>query len=282
MNSSLVQPVLALLGYPIVGNPNQYVVEQALLHHQLDCRYLSFEVPPEKLGDAIRGMQAMGFRGGNCASPHQAAVLEFLPRLTPAAEFAGAVNCIYRDGETLVGENTEGKAFLEALRRRLDPAGKRIVLLGTGHTARAIAIELAPTRPAEIALVTPDEESGRLLVEVLLNKFQVQASLLAFQDGVTLPADVSILVDADPSNPTAPSIAALLAPEAIPGEMVVADVAFNPPHARFLHEAAEKGCRTIDGLEIFIDQTALNFRLWMGTDPDRAVLRDAAEEFLEL
>jgi shikimate dehydrogenase len=64
--------------------------------------------------------------------------------------------------------------------------------------------------------------------------------------------------------------------------MVVADVAFNPPHAQFLHEATEKGCRTIDGLEIFIDQTALNFRLWMGIDPDRAVLRDAAEEFLEL
>ena len=123
------------------------------------------------------------FRGGNCASPHQTAALEFLPRLTPAAEFAGAVNCIYREGETLVGENTEGKGFLEALRRRLDPAGKRIVLLGTGHTARAIAIELAPTRPAEIALVTQDEESGRLLIEALVNKFQVQASLLAFQDG---------------------------------------------------------------------------------------------------
>ena len=65
-------------------------------------------------------------------------------------------------------------------------------------------------------------------------------------------------------------------------ELLVADVAANSPHAWLLSKAAERGCQTVDGLTMFIEQAAIGFQLWTGVDPSREVLREAVEEFLEL
>ena len=80
MSNATLQPILAVLGHGLSANPSQYMLEKAFAHHQLDWRYLSLDVAPEHLADAVRGMRAMGFRGGNCAEPHKQAVLEHLDR----------------------------------------------------------------------------------------------------------------------------------------------------------------------------------------------------------
>ena len=84
---------------------------------------MTLEVAPADLGDAVRGMLAMGFQGGVCAEPHKQAVLAHLQRTTETAALVGAANCIYREENQLVGDNTEGKGMLEALRGKIDPAG---------------------------------------------------------------------------------------------------------------------------------------------------------------
>ena len=89
----------------VAGNPTQYMMEKSFVHHGLDWRYLTLEVSPENLGEAIRGVRALGFRGANITKPHKVPVLEYLDRLTDAAALIGAVNCIVRDGQQLrVGE----------------------------------------------------------------------------------------------------------------------------------------------------------------------------------
>ena len=88
--SPSVQEVCCLFGQPVAGNPTQYMIEKAFLHHHLEWRYLTLEVTPEDLGDAVRGMRAMGFRGGNVTQPHKVAVLPFLDRLSDAARLMGA------------------------------------------------------------------------------------------------------------------------------------------------------------------------------------------------
>ena len=282
MSSSSVQPIVALLGLPVAGNPAQYMFEQAFIHHGLDWRYLSLEISPEGLADAVRGMRAMGFRGGNCTEPHKQAIAPYLDRITQPAELTGAVTCVYREANALVGENTEGRGFLEALRRRTDPAGKRAVLVGAGRMARAIAVELALAKAAQIVVVNRSEPSGRALVELLSGKLATAASLVVWDQPYQVPAETQVLVDAtspdgrDPAEPLALDLGRL-APETI-----VADVTFNPPRTWLLHEASERGCPTIDGLEMFIEQAVLNFRLWTTIDPDPTVLREAVEEFLEL
>src|SRR5687768_16946420 len=119
------------------------MMERAFAHQGLDWRYLTLEVLPEHLGDAVRGLRALGFRGGNITKPHKCEVIQYLDGTSEAAGLMGAVNCIDRDGEKLIGENTDGKGFVQSLRGVTDPAGKRIVILGAGGAARAIAVELA-------------------------------------------------------------------------------------------------------------------------------------------
>ncbi len=276
-----VQPILALLGHPVGGNPTQFMLEKAFLHHQLDWRYLSLEVLPEDLGDALGGMRAMGFRGGNLTDPHKDRAAGLLGRFAPAAELTGVVNCLVCDDQGLLGENTEGRGVLEALRRRLDPAGRRAVILGAGRMARAITVELAWAKAAEIVVVSRNEASGRTVLE-LAGRLETPASLVLWADRYAVPADVGVLIDATSAGREDPDAPCCLALENLSNETAVADVRFNPPRTWLLREAAERGCPTIDGLEIYVEQAAVSFRLWTGVDPDRTVLREAVEEFLEL
>ena len=93
----------------------------------------------------MRGMRAMNFRGINLTIPHKVEVLQHLDKITPEAATIGAVNTVVRDGDDLIGTNTDGKGFLTALKfdAKLDPAGKRVVFLCAGGAARAMSVELA-------------------------------------------------------------------------------------------------------------------------------------------
>jgi shikimate dehydrogenase len=144
------------MGQPVAGNPTQFMMERAFAAARLDWRYLTLEVPPEKLNDAILGMRAMGFKGANLTIPHKVAVIEHLDEIGKTAELIGAVNCVRRDGDRLIGENTDGTGFLTSLQEIVDPCDKKIVLLGAGGAARAIAVELAQAKPGEITVVNRD------------------------------------------------------------------------------------------------------------------------------
>src|SRR5690349_15241673 len=122
MPSTSLQEFVCCLGQPVAGNPTQYMMEKAFAAAGLDWRYLTCEVPPEKLADAMRGLRALGFKGANFTIPHKVAVIQHLDSLSPAAELMGAVNCMNRvdkSGSTgvspvLIGENTDGKGFYQS------------------------------------------------------------------------------------------------------------------------------------------------------------------------
>src|SRR3712207_3616442 len=94
--------LIALFGQPVAENPTGYMQEAAFAVAGADFRYITIEVAPPDLPDAVRGMRAMGFRGANCTIPHKVAALPLLDRLSPAARAIGAVNTIVRDGAELV------------------------------------------------------------------------------------------------------------------------------------------------------------------------------------
>jgi shikimate dehydrogenase len=111
-----IQEIVCVFGQPVAGNPTQYIMEKAFAKAGLDWRYLTLEVAPLDLADAVRGLRAMGFRGCNLTIPHKVAVLRHLNRLSDAAQLMGAVNCVNRQGDELVGENTDGKGFVHRSR----------------------------------------------------------------------------------------------------------------------------------------------------------------------
>lgn len=283
MSVSTVQPVLALLGYSLGGNPTQYMVEKALDYHELDWRFLSLEVAPDDLADAIRGMKAMGFSGGSCARPHKQLVLPFLDGVRETAQLVGAANCLVRDeDDRLLGENTEGRALVAAIRQRTDPAGKRAVLLGAGAAARSIAVELALAKAAEIVIVNRSEEPGRQLAKLVEERLGVPASFVAWDKEYEVPPETELLINATSIAAGNEDARLAVVFDELPEEAILADVTFNPPYTWLMRQATERRLSWIDGLETLIMQQAINLKLWTGVDVDKDVMREAVEEFLEL
>jgi shikimate dehydrogenase len=274
------QELVALFGRPVDENPTQAMIEAAFAAAGLDWRYLTIEVAPGDLADAVRGARAMGFRGFNCTIPHKIAVVEHLDRLSRAAELIGAVNTVVRRGDELAGENTDGAGFLAALRARRDPAGARVVVLGAGGAARAIAVELALAGAAAITIVNRGAERGRELGDVL-SGLVGELHLAELGAGYPVPAAADLVVNAT-SIGLYPDVAAKVPLDLgeVAGRALVADVIPNPPETRFLREAAALGCETLDGLEMLVEQGRIGFHLWTGVEPDADVMREALRRAL--
>ena len=281
MPKSPLQEICALIGQDVAGNPTQYMMEKLFIHHGLDWRYLTLDVAPRNLGDAIRGIRALGFRGANITKPHKVPVIEYLDRLSDAAALIGAVNCITRDGDKLVGENTDGKGFLESLRGILDPRGKRVVLLGAGGAARAIAVELALSGAASITLLNRSAERGQSLVDRLNEKTSTAAVLLVWQGDFRVPSDTDVLVNATSIGLNDDEARVPVSLDDAPRSMVVADVIASPPTTNLLRKSRQRGHKTLDGVGMIVNQGAIGFKLWTGIDADIQVMREAAEEFVE-
>lgn len=283
VSDETLQEIVCCMGQPVAGNPTQFMMEAAFEAAGLDWRYLTLEVPPERLGDAVRGMRAMGFRGGNFTIPHKVAVLEHLDELSEAAELMGAVNCIAiaEDGR-IRGENTDGKGFLESLRSLVEPEGKRVVLFGAGGAARAIAVEIGLAKAAEITIVNRTAERAAPLVSLLQERVGVSTHYAAWEGDYAIPEGTDVVINATSIGLSDPEARVAVDGSTFREGMVAADVIFNPPETIFLKEAAAGGCQTLDGLGMLVHQGVIGFQLWTGVDPDASVMREALEEFLEL
>ena len=250
------------------------MMEAAFHHHGLHTRYINMEVSPENLADAVRGAKAQGYLGFNCSLPHKIAVIDHLDGLAPSASIIGAVNCAVRqpDGRWL-GENTDGKGFLESLRPIINPAGQHVVIFGAGGAARAIAVELALAGTSRITLINRNPDRAAPLA-ALLAPLVPEVVSLPLSHPTQLPPDASIVINAT-SVGLFPNVSTSLPVTGFLPHMIVADVIPNPPNTAFLNLAASAGCQTLDGLGMLVNQGALNISYWLGISPDRSIMRAA-------
>ena len=215
----------------------------------------------------------MQWAGFNCSIPHKVAVIEHLDELASSAAIIGAVNCVVRRDGRLIGENTDGQGFVTSLRTVVDPAGKRVVVLGAGGAARAIAVETALAGASSITVVNVDRRRGGELAHLLDVRTPAAAAYVPWDGPVRLPDGTDIVVNATPVG-LYPDVDARvdLDVDSLRPEMVVADVIPNPPSTHLLRDAAARGCRTIDGLGMLVNQGVLGIKLWTGIDVDSAVM----------
>jgi shikimate dehydrogenase len=219
---------------------------------------------PEDLGNAMLGVRAFGMRGVNLTIPHKVAVIRHLDETAPDAAIIGAVNTVRREGDKLIGENTDGKGFLCGVRDAgLDPKGKRAVVLGAGGAARAIVTELALAGAADVLVVNRFAERGATMAAEVASSTNAPIRFQAWQGYYPVSADADILVNATsiglyPNSDAMPPVDL----NAAHPRMLVCDAVFNPPETRLIATARQQGLPVVDGLAMLVYQGAIAFELW--------------------
>jgi shikimate dehydrogenase len=285
MPANFKAELVACLGQPVSENPTGVMQEAAFRALGLNWRYLTVEVAPAGLADAIRGVRAFGMRGINLTIPHKVAVIPYLDEIAPEAATIGAVNTVRREGDRLIGENTDGKGFLRGVRvdAGVSPAGKRAIVLGAGGAARAIATELALADVADLLVVNRSVERGRAMVDDLARKTGRPMRFAPWNGAYAIPGDADLLVNAT-SIGLYPDIDAM-PPVDLAGaqrSLLVCDAVFNPPETRLLAAARARGLAVLDGLSMLVYQGVIGFQLWTGEIPPQDVMKQALRAALGL
>ncbi len=281
MTSAGLQEVVCCLGDVVAGNPLQYVVEKALTHLALDdWRCLTFQVASDQLADAVRGAKAFGFRGIHPAGSLQSGIVTLLDELTPLAQRSGRVDFVIRNDEKFVGDCLLGRSVLATVGDASLFAGKRAVILGSGGMARSLAAALADAKVGEITIVARHPGRGQELADFVSNELQVKSQLDIWVGDFDLDRDVAFVfnattIGASDLEARVPVVLGRLAPSA-----VVIDAAGNPPQTKLMRDAAQHGCRTVDGLAILLEQTVAVLQKWTKAEAPRDIMREALEEFL--
>jgi shikimate dehydrogenase len=273
--------LVGVFGHPVAENPGVVIQEAAFADLGLArWRFLTID----DLGAAIQGLKAFKMRGANCTIPHKIEVLKYLDVVAPSAKLIGAVNTIINDGGKLTGENTDGKGFMIALEGAgVASHGKRVVVLGAGGAARAICVELAlaGARKLTIVNVPRDTHLAESLVRTLREGTKVEVEYVPWDGPYRVPADTDVLVNATsiglyPNVNDKPS----LDYDSIGRGVYVQDVIPNPAFTPFLQEAERRGLRWQSGLNMLVNQAALNIVMWTGKQPNKDVMRKALEDAL--
>ena len=281
-STSFLNELVGSMSQGAAGNPTVAMIEAAFAHHGLPWRYINMEVTPADLGEAVRGAKAMGFRGFNCSLPHKVTVIPHLDGLGESAAVMGAVNTVVRRGDQLIGENTDGKGFLRSLAAVTDPKSKSVVLFGAGGAARAIAVEMALAGITKLTLVNRSEARGRELFQLLQDKLNLNVELVIWNGDYQIPAGTDIVINATSIGLYDAEARLNLDINTLQPGMVAADVIGNPPRTRFIRDAEARGCRTLDGLGMLVNQGIVAVQYWTGIEPDAGVMRKALERALGL
>ena len=275
--------LVGVFGDPVDGNPTCVLEEAGFAAAGLNYRYITCRVDVAQLGDAMKGMRALGMKGVNLTMPHKIAVIEHLDGLTEAARIIGAVNTVFLQDGKYIGENTDGKGFVRSVKDAGIPLeGKVVTILGAGGAAKAIGVECALAGASKINIVNRNRERGEALVGTISKNTAAGAAYFPWEGTVQLPADTDILINGTcvglvPDVDACPDINY----DGIKPGMPVCDVVFNPAMPLFLQKAEAKGAKVLTGLGMLVNQGALNFELWTGVEAPREVMMEALQKEFE-
>lgn len=282
MDISAATKLYAVIGDPIEHSLSPTMHNVAFRRLNLDSVYLAFRVRPKSLQKAITGMKSLGILGFNVTVPHKVSVMRYLDKIDDEAVKIGAVNTVVNKDGTLIGYNTDGLGALTALQEEgLEVKGQKVVLLGAGGAAKALASSIAPLAESLIILNRTESKAKDLassLAERLFSKVEGKR--------LTENALSSVLIDADVLiNATSvgmyPNISETLVKRGkLHSGMTVFDIIYNPLKTRLLREADAVGARTVGGVKMLVGQGALAFELWTGETPPIEEMCRAVERSL--
>ena len=265
-----------LLGYPVGHSVSPVMHNTAFKAHGLPHRYTLLETPPENLAETVQFLRNEDFGGANVTIPHKINIIKYLDGLAESAEKIGAVNTIENRNGELIGHNTDALGGYRALREAYgETIDARVILIGAGGAARALAQVLAPN-VADLIIMNRTVENAEKLARKLPGN-TVATSLS--QQEIIKSAD--IIINATPAGMTPNTEETPIDPQYInPGQLVY-DIVYNPTNTKLLRDADKVGARTLGGLWMLVYQGVEAYRIWTGIEPDANTMYEAALRVLE-
>lgn len=270
--------LLGIFGYPVKHSLSPLIQNAAIEALGLNYVYVPFEVSPEQIETAVKGVRAFNIIGVNVTVPHKERVIPFLDRLTEEAALIGSVNTIEnRDGK-LVGHNTDSRGYIRSLREDagFEPKGKNILIIGAGGAARGIIAGLSMEGVSEIKIANRTVEKGEILAREFQDKFErarfTASSLSALQDPkILLAVDLIVNTTSMGLEGKMPDIDfSLTLPHTL-----ISDIVYKPLITPFLKMAHEAGRKTIGGLGMLVYQGAISLEIWTSRKAPVEVMKNA-------
>ena len=278
---------VGIIGYPIRHSISPIFQQAALDHYLIDATYQAWEVEPPSLPEHIRQLRSPNTLGINVTVPHKETVIPLLDEVDDFAGAAGAVNTIVNEDGNLVGHNTDGVGFLKALEdnEHFQPQGSKVLIIGAGGSAKAVALALASRCVKEIAIANRTLERASRLAE-LISTHGPKVYAISLTDSMGTLArkagESNLIVNCttlgmkygleEHSSP--------MRSEQIPATALVSDLVYNPIETPLLREAKLAGAPTLGGLDMLVYQGAASFEMWTGKKAPVEIMLNAAKEAL--
>lgn len=269
--------VCGIIGDPVEHSFSPLMHNAAFRHLKLNFVYVAFRVKKEELREAVRGIRGLGIHGVNVTMPHKRAIMKYLDEVDSMAGSLGSVNTILNADGRLIGFNTDGVGALKALKENhVNLKGKKLLLLGAGGAARAIAFYLAP-EVEELRILNRTGWKAKILASFLRKKFskKILGDLLSNHRLKEWLKDADVLINAT-SVGMYPCIGqTLVKSEWLKPELCVMDIVYNPPETRLIKDAKSVGAKVIYGREMLVFQGAASFEIWCERPAPLEVMREA-------
>jgi shikimate dehydrogenase len=274
--------VCGVIGDPIEHSLSPIMHNAAFQALELDYVYLAFKVKPSCVADAVNGMRALNIRGLNVTMPHKKAVMANLDRIDLSAQIIDSVNTVLNKENLLFGFNTDGIGAVRALKENgVALKGRKVLLLGAGGAARAIAYALAKEAD-ELAVLNrtvKDAQALARLVEKATNK-RIAAASIEPEDIDANLQDSDILINATSVGMKRPDQTPVPI-ELLRSNLSVMDIVYNPLETKLARDAKALGAKVVSGVEMLIYQGAASFEIWTGKSAPVEVMRKAVLTHLE-
>lgn len=256
-----------VMGWPVAHSRSPAIHGHWIRQYGLNGHYVLLPVQPEHLGDAVRGLRALGFAGCNLTIPHKVAALALVDRVDPLAARIGAVNTLVveKDG-ALAGYNTDAYGYIQSLldaqpHWRAD-AGP-VTVLGAGGAARAILVALAERGAKEIRLCNRSLDKAQALAA----EFGAPIRAIPWEQRADALDGCALLVNTTSlgMKGQAPLEISL---DQLPQHALVSDIIYVPLETPLLAAARARGHVAVDGLGMLLNQARPAFEHWFGVRPE--------------
>ena len=277
---------LGVLGDPVAHSRSPQMQNAALSACKIKMQYGHFHILPNELEDALRMFGQLDFVGLNLTVPHKIPAFGFIQDLDESAQRVGAVNGIAISDNQMRGFNTDGRGFSLAIREEfsVDLRDLRVLVLGAGGAARAIALQCAREKCERLVIANRTFEKGKALANELRNFFAGPKVLGPVPRLQAIPweeaafrfqiANLDLIVNATPLGlnraDASPLPARLLEPH-----LMIYDTVYSNSRPPFVSAALEAGARGANGLSMLLHQGALAFEIWFGRDAPIEAMRAA-------